>query len=333
MNHIKRDYEQSVGVIRDEYTTVQLELRSLSPNASEYSALSARVDGLRDTLIARSVAFICEASRMDPPFMWSAFHLSMLDATKNENNRWGDAIGDTIMRYMVRAFAWDRTPIDADNTLFTCDDFHKYINLSSRLDARRTFTPGLHTIVKLLKTRGGMAARNADTIIRHTVTAAAQTGDDPNMCRYLQLFGPFSWCQPIEEYIFLNPSEQANIQALLARIYLRSEPDITTSLCPAIETADTSRLIEAAQRWRQSIATHVTDGNALWESDARTAHALVCCELASRNHITASDLAELIETMQSKRTFRDLTLNTPYGRKHAYDAETLIDAVSAHMTF
>lgn len=87
VNSIKCDYEQTVGIIRDEYTTAQLELRSLSPNASEYSALSARVDGLRDTLIARSVAFICEASRMDPPFMWSAFHLSMLDATKNEYNR------------------------------------------------------------------------------------------------------------------------------------------------------------------------------------------------------------------------------------------------------
>lgn len=332
VNSIKCDYEQTVGIIRDEYTTAQLELRSLSPNASEYSALSARVDGLRDTLIARSVAFICEASRMDPPFMWSAFHLSMLDDTKNEYNRWGDAIGDTVMRYMVRAFAWDRKPIDADNTLFTCNDFHKYINLSSYLDARRTFTPGLHTIVKLLKTRGGMAARNADTIIRHTVTAAAQTGDDPNMCHYLQLSGSFSWHQHIEEYIFSNPSEQANIQALLARIYLRSVADISTNLCPAIETADTSRLIEAAHRWRQAIATHVTDGNTLWESDARTAHALVCCELTRRNHITASDLAELVETIQSKRTFRVLTLNTPYGRQHAYDTETLIDAASAHMT-
>ena len=333
VNSIKCDYEQTVGIIRDEYTTAQLELRSLSPNASEYSALSARVDGLRDTLIARSVAFICEASRMDPPFMWSAFHLSMLDAAKNEYNRWGDAIGDTIMRYMVRAFAWDRKPIDADNTLFTCNDFHKYINLSSYLDARRTFTPGLHTIVKLLKMRGGMAARNADTIIRHTVTAAAQTGDDPNMCRYLQLSGHFSWSQHIEEYIFSNPSEQANIQALLARIYLRSVAAISTSLCPAIETADTEQLSEAAKQCRNEITARVLDGNTLWESDARIAHTLVCCELANRNHIATSDLAELIETMNGKRTFRDLTLNTPYGRQHVYETETLIDAVSAHMTF
>ena len=244
----------------------------------------------------------------------------------------GDAIGDTIMRYMVRAFAWDRKPIDADNTLFTCNDFHKYINLSSYLDARRTFTPGLHTIVKLLKTRGGMAARNADTIIRRTVTAAAQTGEDPNMCHYLKLSGPFSWHQHIEEYILSNPSEQANIQALLARIYLRSVAAISTNLCPAIETADTSSLIEAAQRWRQAIATHVADGNALWESDARVAHALVCCELAGRNHIATSDLAELVETMQSKRTFRDLALNTPHGRQHVTNVEELIDAVSAHMT-
>ena len=237
------------------------------------------------------------------------------------------------MRYMVRAFAWDRKPIDADNTLFTCNDFHKYINLSSYLDARRTFTPGLRTIVKRLKMRGGMAARNADTIIRHTVTAAAQTGDDPNMCRYLQLSGPFSWCQHIEEYIFSDPSEQANIQALLARIYLRSETGIATSLCPAIGAADTSQLSEAAKQWRNGIAARAAEGNSLWESDARIAHALVCCELANRNHIATSDLAELIETMSGQHTFHGLTLNTPYGQQHVYDAATLIDAASAHMTF
>ena len=158
---------------------------------------------------------------MDPPFMWSAFHLSMLDATKNEYNRWGDAIGDTIMRYMVRAFAWDRKPIDADNTLFTCNDFHKYINLSSYLDARRTFAPGLHTIVKLLKMRGGMAARNADTIIRHTVTAAAQTGDDPNMCRYLQLSGHF-----ISHGVNISKNTFSQIQAS-RQIFRRSSPAYT----------------------------------------------------------------------------------------------------------
>lgn len=238
------------------------------------------------------------------------------------------------MRYMVRAFAWDRKPIDADNTLFTCNDFHKYINLSSYLDARRTFTPGLHTIVKLLKMRGGMAARNADTIIRHTVTAAAQTGDDPNMCRYLQLSGHFSWSQHIEEYIFSNPSEQANIQALLARIYLRSVAAISTGLCPAIETADTNTLMETAQRWRNAIATHIDDGNTLFESDARTAHALVCCELATRDRITEADLAELIETMSEQHTFGYLAVtneNAPYGHESAYGPMGVIDLFSPHM--
>lgn len=107
---------------------------------------------------------------------------------------------------------------------------------------------------------------------------------------------------------------------------------ITTSLCPPIKNASTSHLIEAAGRWRNEINTHAADGNALWESDARIAHALVCCELTRRNRITASDLAELIETMNSQRTFHDLTLNTPHGRQHVYDAATLIDAACPHMT-
>lgn len=74
------------------------------------------------------------------------------------------------------------------------------------------------------------------------------------------------------------------------------------------------------------------DGNTLWESDARTAHALVCCELAGRNHITVSDLAELIATMSGQRTFHDLTLNTPHGRQHTTNVEELIDAASPYMT-
>ena len=336
MNSIKCDYEQTVGIIRDEYTTAQLELRSLSPNASEYSALSARVDGLRDTLIARSVAFICEASRMDPPFMWSAFHLSMLDATKNEYNRWGDAIGDTIMRYMVRAFAWDRKPIDADNTLFTCNDFHKYINLSSYLDARRTFTPGLHTIVKLLKMRGGMAARNADTITRHVVSAATTKCDDARIWEYLQLFENFDAGEAdIEEHILSAPGQEQSRPVLLARVRLRAQVGIGTGLCPAIETADTNTLMETAQRWRNAIATHIDDGNTLFESDARTAHALLCCELATRDRITEADLAELIETMSEQHTFGYLAVtneNAPYGHESAYGPMGVIDVFSPHMT-
>lgn len=333
MNSIKCDYEQTVGIIRDEYTTAQLELRSLSPNASEYSALSARVDGLRDTLIARSVAFICEASRMDPPFMWSAFHLSMLDATKNEYNRWGDAIGDTIMRYMVRALEWDREPI-GDDKLFTCDDFYKYVNLHSRLYAEARFTPGLPKIVGILN--GVVAAQNADTITRHVVSAATTKCDDARIWEYLQLFENFDAGEAdIEEHILSAPGQEQSRPALLARVRLRAQVGIGTGLCPAIETADTNTLMETAQRWRNAIATHIDDGNTLFESDARTAHALLCCELATRDRITEADLAELIETMSEQCTFSYLAVtneNAPYGHESAYGPMGVIDVFSPHMT-
>ena len=332
MNSIKWDYQQNVGAARDEYVTAQLEMRSLSPKATAYRVLAARVDSLREALIASSVAFICDASRMDPPLMWSALHLSMLDMEKISANNWRDHVGHTILRYLLRALTWDRKPISDNSRLFTCDDFHMYVNLSSRLDAERRFVPGLRTIISLLDNRGGMAERNAAAITRLLVGAAAKSGDDRHMWGYVQQFLYDDEKDSIEEHIFSPPTSQASQRALLARIRLRSEPDIATILCPPIKTASANRLIEAAVRWRNEITAREADGNTLWESDARIAHALVCCELAGRNHITASDLAELIETMSGQRTFHDLTLNTPHGRQHVTNVEELIDAASPYMT-
>lgn len=334
MNSIKWDYEQTVGIIRDEYTTDKLTLHSISQKASEYMVLSERVDDLRNKFISRSVSFICRESRANPPRMWSALHVSMLDLDKIMEDDSHDCTVYLVLKYLLRALGWDRTPIGDNNHLFTCDDFHGYINLNSVLEGEQRGVTGLWSIVKMLEDVGKVGVHNADTISLHyIVDAAAKSGDNRNMWAYVRQFRyDDDEKDSIDEHIFSNPGEQASARALLARIRLRSEPGITTSLCPAIGAASASSLIEAAGCWRNEITTRALDGNTLWESDARIAHALVCCELAGRNHITASDLAELIETMQGERTFHNLILNTPYGRQNVYDAATLIDAVSAHMT-
>ena len=332
MNSIKWDYQQNVGGARDEYTTAKLALHSMSKRTNGYTHQLEHVNDLLNKFINRSVSFICRESRAEHPLMWSALHLSMLDMEKISADDWRDNVGDTVLRYLLRALAWDQKSISDNSRLFTCDDFNMYVNLSSRLDAERRFVPGLCTIISLLGSRGGMAERNAAAITRLLVDAAAKTGNDRGMWAYVQQFRyDDDDKDSIEEHIFSNPGDQASSRALLARIRLRSEPDIATSLRPPIKTVSTSRLIEAAQRWRHEITAREADGNTLWESDARTAHALVCCELTGRNHITASDLAELIETMSGKRTFRDLTLNTPRGRQHVTNVEELIDAACPHM--
>ena len=334
MNSIKCDYWQNVGAARDEYTTAKLALHSMSKRSNGYSHQLEHVDDLRNKFINRSVSFICRESRAERPRMWSAFYLSMLDLDKINQDDSHDYTNYLVMEYLVRALAWDSAPIGDNNPLFTCDDFHKYINLDSCLNVERPSVAGLWAIVKMLEEMGGVAARNAETIVLHyLVDAAAKSGDDKHMWKYVQQFRyGDDEKDSIEEHIFSNPSEQSSSRALLARIRLRSEPDITTSLCPTIRAASTSHLIEAAGRWRNEITARETNGNTLWESDARIAHALVCCELAGRNHITVSDLAELIETMSGQHTFHDLTLNTPHGRQHVTNVEELIDAASPHMT-
>lgn len=205
----------------------------------------------------------------------------------------------------------------------------RYALAEARLNHPRAHQRHVRTITQVHH-----AALAAETIALHyLVDAAAKSGDDKHMWKYVQQFRyDDDEKDSIEEHIFSQAASPAGKRALLARIRLRSEPDITTSLCPTIRAASTNRLIEAAGRWRNEITARETNGNTLWESDARIAHALVCCELAGRNHITASDLAELIETMSGQRTFHDLTLNTPRGRQHVTNVEELIDAASPHMT-
>ena len=332
MNSIKWDYWQNVGAARDEYTRAKLALHSMPKRSNGYSHQLEHVDDLRNKFINRSVSFICRESRAERPRMWSAFYLSMLDLDKINQDDSHDYTNYLVIEYLVRALAWDSAPIGDNNTLFTCDDFHTYINLSSRLEGERQFVTDLWAVVKKLEDMGNVGVCNAEIVIRYIVDAAAKSGDDKHMWAYVQQFLYDDEKDSIEEHIFSTPSGQKNQRALLARIRLRSEPDIATSICPTIRAASTNRLIEAAGRWRNEITARDTDGNTLWESDARIAHALVCCELANRNHITASDLAELIETMNSQRTFHGLTLNTPHGRQHVYDAAALIDAACPHMT-
>lgn len=186
----------------------------------------------------------------------------------------------------------------------------------------------------MLEEMGGVAARNAETInLHYIVDAAAKSGDDKHMWKYVQQFRyDDDEKDSIEEHIFSQAASPAGKRALLARIRLRSETDINTSLCPPIKTANTSLLVETAQWWRHEITAREADGNALWESDARIAHALICCELAGRNHITERDLAELITTIGGQHTFHRLTLNTARGHQHATSVEELIDAACPHMT-
>ena len=333
MNSIKCDYWQNVGAARDEYTTAKLALHSMSKRSNGYSHQLEHVDDLRNKFINRSVSFICRESRAERPRMWSALHLSMLDWDKINGDDPHDETVYSVLKYLLRALAWDSAPIGDNNNLFTCDDFHTYINLSARLEGERQFITDLWAVVETLEDMGKVGVRNAETISRYIVDAAAKSGDDRHMWAYVQQFRyDDDEKDSIEDHIFSNPSEQASKRALLARIRLRSEPDIATSLCPTIRAASTNRLIEAAGRWRNEITARETNGNTLWESDARIAHALVCCELAGGNHITASDLAELIETMSGQRTFHDLTLNTPRGRQHVTNVEELIDAASPYMT-
>ena len=305
----------------------------MSKRSNGYSHQLEHVDDLRNKFINRSVSFICRESRAERPRMWSALHLSMLDWDKINGDDPHDETVYSVLKYLLRALAWDSAPIGDNNNLFTCDDFHTYINLSARLEGERQFITDLWAVVETLEDMGKVGVRNAETISRYIVDAAAKSGDDRHMWAYVQQFRyDDDEKDSIEDHIFSNPSEQASKRALLARIRLRSEPDIATSLCPTIRAASTNRLIEAAGRWRNEITARETNGNTLWESDARIAHALVCCELAGRNHITASDLAELIETMSGQRTFHDLTLNTPRGRQHVTNVEELIDAASPYMT-
>lgn len=150
MNSIKWDYWQNVGAARDEYTTAKLALHSMSKRSNGYSHQLEHVDDLRNKFINRSVSFICRESRAERPRMWSALHLSMLDWDKINGDDPHDETVYSVLKYLLRALAWDSAPIGDNNNLFTCDDFHTYINLSARLEGERQFITDLWAVVETL---------------------------------------------------------------------------------------------------------------------------------------------------------------------------------------
>ena len=244
VNSIKWDYWQNVGAARDEYTTAKLALHSMSKRSNGYSRQLEHVDSLRNKFINRSVSFICRESRAERPRMWSAFYLSMLDLDKINQDDSHDYTNYLVMEYLVRALGWDSAPIGDNNPLFTCDDFHKYINLDSCLDVERPSVAGLWAIVKMLEEMGGVAARNAETIALHyLVDAAAKSGDDKYMWKYVQQFRyDDDEKDSIEEHIFSPAASPAGKRSSQEYAYGQNQTSPPACAHPSKQSAPVASL-------------------------------------------------------------------------------------------
>ena len=209
----------------------------MSKRSNGYSHQLEHVDDLRNKFINRSVSFICRESRAERPRMWSALHLSMLDWDKINGDDPHDETVYSVLKYLLRALAWDSAPIGDNNNLFTCDDFHTYINLSARLEGERQFITDLWAVVETLEDMGKVGVRNAETISRYIVDAAAKSGDDRHMWAYVQQFRyDDDEKDSIEDHIFSNPSEQASKRGRSSQEYAYGQNQTSPPACaPPLE--------------------------------------------------------------------------------------------------
>lgn len=287
-----------------------------------------------DEHVRACASIVADAYRNgDYAHMWE----TLTEALDERNDPHDELTGD-ILSETISELRWDTQPINPDT--FNNAGFTDIVRNSLVLTPFGYTMMALSRVIENLGEGDDAEYTNSLTIMEraaHIILDRELYIKGHEMQRIKQGI-PFLRHQSIADHIMRAAGEQETSLTRLGDKILRYE----TIACEEIGddaiffvNADTNLVCEAAQRWRDTIATHIEDGNTLFESDARTAHALLCCELATRDRITGADLAELIETMSEQCTFSYLSVtneNAPYGHESAYGPMGVIDVFSPHMT-
>lgn len=99
--------------------------------------------------------------------------------------------------------------------------------------------------------------------------------------------------------------------------------------------ADTNLVCEAAQRWRGAITRSEKQGDSEAEMVARRAHSYLCLTLMDRRSLPHTELAALIETMQTPTSSGGIpviVISPNVWRNTITTVEELIDYAAARMS-
>ena len=253
------------------------------------------------------------------------------------NGDYAQLTGD-ILSETINELHWDTRPVNPD--AFNNDAF-----TGMALDSM-TLLPGgyaamtLSLVIKKLSDNDDTSYANALTIMEHaahTILARTPSISDSDTQRIRHSL-PYLRHQAVAYHIIQASGEQETSLTKLGDKILRYEAITGEEIEDDViffVNADTDSARGAARWWRDAIARAEKQGDSETEAAARRAHAYLCLVLLNRRSLPHTELAALIETMQTPVTsVETLTIVTDASvwRKPITTVERLIDYAADRMS-
>lgn len=213
-----------------------------------------------------------------------------------------DELTCAILTETISKLQWNTQPINPDafnNAAFTRMALDSLAPLTAEYAAMT-----LELVIENLGEGDDTEYANSLTIMEHAAsiilarTPPIGERDTKRVTRGL----PFLHHQSVADHIMRAPGEQKTTFTRLGDKILRGEAATGTAIKDDgifFVNADTNRVCEAAQRWRDAIARAEEHGDSEAEAAARRAHAYLCLALMDRRSLPYRELAALIDTMQT----------------------------------
>ena len=323
-------YKQHIKRLRDSYNAAVWASSPFYDEQEDYR--SWELD--HEAHASECANIIADAYRNgDYAHMWEALN----EAFKARDDDRDEMIGD-ILSETISELQWDMQPINQsvfDNAAFTGMVLDSLAPLTDEYAAMT-----LELVIEALGEGDDTEYANSLTIMEHAAsiilarTPPIGERDTKRVTRSL----PFLRHQSITNHIVQAPGERETNLTRLGDKILRQE----TIACEEIGddaiffvNADTNLVCEAAQRWRDTITRAEEHGDSETETVAKRAHAYLCLALLNRRALPHTELATLIDTMQTPVTgVETITIVTDASvwRNTITTAEELIDYAANRMS-
>lgn len=265
--------------------------------------------------------------------MWEALNEALKPRDDDCDELTGSILPETISKLQ-----WNTQPINT--SVFNNEAFTRMVldSLAPLTDEYAAMT--LELVIENLGEGDDTERANSLTIMEHaahTILSRTQPISERDTQRVTRSL-PFLHHQSVADHIMRAPGEQETTFTKLGDKLLRGE----AAAGAAIEddgiffvNADTDSVCEAAQRCRDAITRAEGRGDSEAEMVARRAHAYLCLTLMDRRSLPHTELAALIETMQTPTrsgVTPIIVISPNVWRNTIATAEELIDYAAARMS-
>lgn len=287
-------YKEHIKRLRDDYNAAVWASSPFYDEPEDYRSWELDYEAHADAC----AHIVSDAYRNgDYAHMWEALNEALKPRDDDCDELTGAILPETISKLQ-----WNTQPIN--QTVFDNDTFTRMVldSLAPLTDEYAAMT--LELVIENLGEGDDTEYANSLTIMEHAASIIlARTPhigerDTQRVTRDL----PFLHHQSIADHIMRAPGEQETAFTKLGWKILRGEAAAGAAIKDDgifFVNADTNLVCETAQRWRGAITRAEKHGDSEAEAAARRAHAYLCLVLLNRRSLPHTELAALIETMQT----------------------------------